>query len=389
MKIFRKFEMLIVMVICNVSYSQTKMLYNGAFDRGKAKYFYYENNYERIFDGTFNYSDGYCSLSGALKNNLMTGTWTQTEGDAPSFTFGKKVIGSYINGKRNGKWACTIFENKLRKNYVLTFKNDTINSEVSLPKLQGLIKDGKFDGNWILNDGGSETIASFKNGVITKYVERYTSDGAVIIKYLPNIKSPLNVDFVNLSGNLYGFEIFEFDKKYYDSDLQLKISAFVAKVKFEINNFFSLACLNRFNKEINICEPILMVTVRENARYWKEKETRYTDENNTTAGLLGGKGNSSEENGQRSRNYTLAGRKALSIPNPNYTCNEEGTVVCEITVDNSGKVIGVVAGIRGSTNVAKCLLDQAKAAAQNARFDAKDDAPGKQVGKIVYNFKLN
>ncbi|MFY7664476.1 energy transducer TonB family protein [Flavobacterium sp.] len=88
-------------------------------------------------------------------------------------------------------------------------------------------------------------------------------------------------------------------------------------------------------------------------------------------------------------NYTLAGRKALSIPNPKYTCNEEGTVVCEITVDNSGKVIGVVAGIRGSTNVAKCLLDQAKAAAQNARFDAKDDAPGKQVGKIVYNFKLN
>jgi hypothetical protein len=63
-------------------------------------------------------------------------------------------------------------------------------------------------------------------------------------------------------------------------------------------------------------------------------------------------------------------------------------VVVEISVSSSGNVIGVVTGVKGTTNTAKCLLDQAKIAALNTKFDAKSDAPEKQVGKIIYNFKL-
>lgn len=95
----------------------------------------------------------------------------------------------------------------------------------------------------------------------------------------------------------------------------------------------------------------------------------------------GGRGNG---NG----NYQLNGRKVLSKPNPKYTCNEEGTVVVEISVNNSGSVIGAIAGVKGTTNTAKCLLDQAKLAAMNTKFDANATAPDKQVGKIIYNFKL-
>ncbi len=87
-------------------------------------------------------------------------------------------------------------------------------------------------------------------------------------------------------------------------------------------------------------------------------------------------------------NYQLSGRKVLSKPAPKYTCNEEGTVVVEISVDNSGKVIGAIPGVRGTTNSAACLLDQAKVAAMNTKFDASNNAPDKQVGKIIYNFKL-
>lgn len=84
--------------------------------------------------------------------------------------------------------------------------------------------------------------------------------------------------------------------------------------------------------------------------------------------------------------YTLAGRKALAIPEPKYTCNEEGRVVVQIAVDRSGKVISATPGARGTTNTAKCLQDQAKAAALKARFDAGDS--DKQIGTIVYNYRL-
>ncbi|RZM22575.1 MAG: energy transducer TonB, partial [Pedobacter sp.] len=87
-------------------------------------------------------------------------------------------------------------------------------------------------------------------------------------------------------------------------------------------------------------------------------------------------------------NYQLAGRKVLAKPQPRYTCNEQGTVVVEISVDKDGRVTGAQAGVRGTTNSAKCLLDQAKDAALKTKFDSSDSAPEKQVGKIVYNFKL-
>lgn len=88
-------------------------------------------------------------------------------------------------------------------------------------------------------------------------------------------------------------------------------------------------------------------------------------------------------------NYQLSGRKAFSKPSPKYTCNEQGMVVVQITVNSSGQVTEVVAGVRGTTNTAKCLMDQARIAAQNTKFDANLDAPDKQVGKIIYNFKLS
>jgi len=99
------------------------------------------------------------------------------------------------------------------------------------------------------------------------------------------------------------------------------------------------------------------------------------------AGTGGGSGNGT--------GYSLGNRKAISKPAPKYTCNEEGKVVVEVSVDRNGKTISAIAGIKGTTNTAKCLLDQARIAAMNTRWDASSDAPEKQVGKIVYNFNLN
>jgi len=87
--------------------------------------------------------------------------------------------------------------------------------------------------------------------------------------------------------------------------------------------------------------------------------------------------------------YSLGNRKALSKPAPKYTCNEEGKVVVEVSVDQNGKTISATPGIKGTTNTAKCLLDQARIAAMNTKWESDSDAPAKQVGKIIYNFSLD
>lgn len=87
--------------------------------------------------------------------------------------------------------------------------------------------------------------------------------------------------------------------------------------------------------------------------------------------------------------YSLGNRKALSKPQPDYTCQEQGRVAVQVTVDRNGNTISVTAGVQGTTNTAKCLLDQARIAAQNTKWQADSSAPEKQVGKIIYTFTLN
>ena len=86
--------------------------------------------------------------------------------------------------------------------------------------------------------------------------------------------------------------------------------------------------------------------------------------------------------------YDLGGRKALTKPKPQYQCNEEGRVVVSVTVDVNGKVIAATPGARGTTNSAKCLLDQARIAAMNTKWEPSPTNADRQTGKITYNFKL-
>lgn len=88
-------------------------------------------------------------------------------------------------------------------------------------------------------------------------------------------------------------------------------------------------------------------------------------------------------------NYRLAGRKALNKERFVQDCNEAGVVVVQIEVNRNGDVVRAVPGIKGTTNNAPCLTDPAKRAALATRFNSDSDAPAKQVGTIIYNFKLS
>lgn len=107
------------------------------------------------------------------------------------------------------------------------------------------------------------------------------------------------------------------------------------------------------------------------------------------SGSGSGGGNGSGNGPGTGAGYSLGNRKALSKPAPNYNCNEEGRVVVEVSVDKNGKTIAATPGIKGTTNTAKCLLDQARIAAMNTKWQASEDAPERQVGKIIYSFSLN
>ncbi len=87
--------------------------------------------------------------------------------------------------------------------------------------------------------------------------------------------------------------------------------------------------------------------------------------------------------------YQLGNRKPISRPKPDYICDEEGLVIVQIEVDINGKVTKAIAGVKGSTNTATCLLSQAKEAALKTTWQPDSNAPSKQVGTIKYRFSLS
>lgn len=87
--------------------------------------------------------------------------------------------------------------------------------------------------------------------------------------------------------------------------------------------------------------------------------------------------------------YQLLGREVSYKAKPIYKVQLEGKVVVEITVDQLGNVIHAIAGAKGSTTLNKQLLKRAKEAALKTKFSAKESAPTRQQGKIIYRFQLN
>lgn len=86
--------------------------------------------------------------------------------------------------------------------------------------------------------------------------------------------------------------------------------------------------------------------------------------------------------------YGLKGRTLVSTGKVQQECNEEGRVVVKIEVDKKGNVISAVPGVRGTTNPHPCLLEPAKKTALMYRWNFDSEAPSRQIGFVVINFKL-
>lgn len=93
--------------------------------------------------------------------------------------------------------------------------------------------------------------------------------------------------------------------------------------------------------------------------------------------------------GQGGKGFGLKGRSRLGYQATLPTCDETGTVVVEITVNKSGRVVKAVPGKQGTTNRVQCLLDAARKTAESYKFSAAPDARNDfQIGFVEVIFKV-
>lgn len=115
-----------------------------------------------------------------------------------------------------------------------------------------------------------------------------------------------------------------------------------------------------------------------------------TTQGSGNQGKADGNANSNNYSGRGggNGNYNLTGRSAVSLPKPEYNSNQQGKIVVRIWVDQQGRVTRVEAPYKESTITTGRLVEQAKAAAKRARFNASSTAPEEQIGTITYIFKI-
>jgi colicin import membrane protein len=130
--------------------------------------------------------------------------------------------------------------------------------------------------------------------------------------------------------------------------------------------------------------------------------TSNTGTTGQSQGVAGGPGNQGVESGTEGvRNYgegggsgdnrpsyDLTGRRAKSLPLPQYDIQDDGVVTVEVRVNRAGDVIMVRAGVPKTTVTDVRLIEAARKAALKTKFDSNSNAPEIQIGTITYNFKL-
>lgn len=85
----------------------------------------------------------------------------------------------------------------------------------------------------------------------------------------------------------------------------------------------------------------------------------------------------------------LKGRMMVKRPDIIDDSQEEGKVVVEIVVDETGKVIKANPGERGSTTTSALLFAKARQAALSSKFNPSPDGTKEQRGTITFVFILN
>lgn len=236
-------------------YSQKKLKYIGSYENGNATYEYFENeNYERIFDGNFEYNrNSNTTIKGLFKSNKKIDVWNyKKKYKLKNEELSISINGKYTDGKKNGLWSYSkfySFKGKIENyKFLVNVKNDTIVGNVKTPNLSGeLDEKGNFIGKWIYNENGFEYIAEFNNNILIKFVYReLNNNGKVFVKYTPKIDT-LKLTTINnykKSEKLTKIDyknLYQLDNEIVFGDANNQVAPvfkeFIEKIKVEIYKF--------------------------------------------------------------------------------------------------------------------------------------------------------
>jgi len=183
--------------------AQAIKTYTGNFEEGTAVYQYYENeNYERIFNGSFSYKIRDYIITGQFKNNLRNGLWkiTAIRKNPHSYKsmINELVTATYINGNLDGLCQYKRTENLTKKVLIESsafFKNnipigkyyykvkDEINDFlINLHLDSEGLADSTYTVKYIHNGKQIEQIQKYKNGLQYFEINRNLNDGEIISK---------------------------------------------------------------------------------------------------------------------------------------------------------------------------------------------------------------
>lgn len=99
-----------------------------------------------------------------------------------------------------------------------------------------------------------------------------------------------------------------------------------------------------------------------------------------------GKGNGPGK-GDLNGNVSLSGRSVIIRPKTE-ACNEKGTVIIDITVDRTGKVVSAKLHRAGSTLLSGCNVQNAINSAYKYKFNPDPQSDELQTGQIAYQFTI-
>ena len=123
-----------------------------------------------------------------------------------------------------------------------------------------------------------------------------------------------------------------------------------------------------------------------------DKGSESDDESVVDKGQLDGKPYASSYFGSAGSGNGGVGYGLNDRGRPNRTkvipeCDEEGTVVVEIYVNQNGSVIKAIPGEKGTTGDS-CLYDAARKTALSHKWPADPKAPLKQIGFVIVDFRV-
>lgn len=192
----------IVAIILVIFLLQTSLVaqnikkYNGVYNNGKALYEYYENeNFERIYHGTFVFTTPKSKLEGYFKNNMKDGIWKFTSTNSTNYQLENIILtGSFNDGQMNGVWKyIKIIKDKKGRTILKDiksadfrnnkFKGDVIDRNITIHISDDGFIDKVMPIRYSVDGKPYEALFEFREGILSKSFVRNLSNGEIIEQY--------------------------------------------------------------------------------------------------------------------------------------------------------------------------------------------------------------